>query len=45
MAIEISKSLATEDQVWHLTRNIDESIRNQFIVMNVNLLVLDLNAA
>jgi len=44
IAIAISKSLATEDQVWHITRNINKSIRNQFIGINVNLLELDLNA-
>jgi NAD(P)-dependent dehydrogenase (short-subunit alcohol dehydrogenase family) len=44
IAIAISKSLATVDQVWHVTRNINESIRNQFIDMNVDLLELDLNS-
>jgi hypothetical protein len=32
----ISKSLALEVQMWHIAKNIDESIRDQFIVMHVN---------
>jgi|LakMenEpi03Aug12_release.lakeMendotaPanAssembly.Ray.scaffolds.fasta_scaffold431274_2 NAD(P)-dependent dehydrogenase (short-subunit alcohol dehydrogenase family) len=44
IATAISKSLSVVDQVWHVTRNITESIQNQFIGMNVKLLELDLNS-
>jgi NAD(P)-dependent dehydrogenase (short-subunit alcohol dehydrogenase family) len=44
IAMEISKSLATTNQVWHVTRNIDTQIVEYLSSPNINFLEWDLSA-
>jgi NAD(P)-dependent dehydrogenase (short-subunit alcohol dehydrogenase family) len=44
IAIAITQSLATADQVWHVTRKNNKSIQKNFVGLDVNILELDLNS-
>ena len=44
IAIAISQSLATVDEVWHVTRKNNKSIQKNFNGMDVSILELDLNS-
>ena len=44
IAIAISQSLATVDEVWHVTRKNNKSIQKNFNGLDVSILELDLNS-